>query len=126
MVVRERGGKPYFFAPTLVYDKRCATFNNDHATLPTVERRITAEYVFPDGNRETPHSEYLCTDDYEGTGAEFHYRDGECYLHVRTKADVEFETADEGNGGHSTVLSVDPGSKMPPSRQQAPSGTDWS
>ncbi|MDB2272209.1 transposase [Halorubrum ezzemoulense] len=102
-------GKPNFSAPTLVYDKRCATFNDDHATLSTVEGRITAEYVLPDESRETPHSEYLFNDDYEVTGAELHYRDGEFYLHVRTKADAEFETADDGNDGHSTVLGVDLG-----------------
>ena len=43
------------------------------------------------------------------TGAELHYRDGEFYLHVRTKADVETETAGEGNDEHSTVLGVDLG-----------------
>ena len=102
-------GKPHLTAPTLVYDKRCATFNDDHATLSTVEGRITAEYVLPDESRETPHSEYLFNDDYDVTGAELHYRDGEFYLHVRTKADVEFETADDGNDEHSTVLGVDLG-----------------
>ncbi|MFD1571678.1 RNA-guided endonuclease InsQ/TnpB family protein [Halorubrum laminariae] len=102
-------GKPHFSAPTLVYDKRCATFNDDHATLSTVEGRITAEYVLPDESRETPHSEYLFTDDYEVTGGELHYRDGEFYLHVRTTADVEFETADDGNDEHNTVLGVDLG-----------------
>jgi putative transposase len=40
------------------------------------------------------------------TGGERHYRDGEFSLHVRTKADVEFETADDGNDEHSTVLGV--------------------
>ena len=102
-------GKPSFSAPILVYDKRCATFNDDHVTLSTAEGRITAEYVLPDESRETPHAEYLFTDDYEVTGAELHYRDGEFYLHVRTKPDVEFETADDGNDGHSTVLGVDLG-----------------
>ncbi|MFW5911619.1 MAG: RNA-guided endonuclease InsQ/TnpB family protein [Halolamina sp.] len=102
-------GKPHFTTPTLVYDRRCATFNDDHATLSTVEGRITAEYVLPDESRETPHSEYLFTDDYEVTGGEVHYRDGEFYLHVRTKADVEFETAEEGNDEHNTVLGVDLG-----------------
>ena len=102
-------GKPHFSAPTLVYDKRCATFNDDHATLSTVEGRITAEYVLPDKSRGTPHSEYLFNDDYEVTGGELHYRDGEFYLHVRTKADVEFETADKDNDEHSTVLGVDLG-----------------
>ena len=102
-------GKPHFTAPTLVYDKRYATFNGDHATLSTVDGRITAEYVLPNENRETPHSEYLFNNDYEVTGGERHYRDGEFYLHVRTKADVESETADDGNDEHSTVLGVDLG-----------------
>jgi len=63
----------------------------------------------PDENRETPHSEYLYNDDCEVTGGELHYRDGDFYLHVRTKADVEFETADDSNDEHSTVLDVDLG-----------------
>jgi len=102
-------GKPQFTAPTLVYDKRCATFNDDHATLSAVEGRITADYVLPDEERETPHSAYLFNDDYEVTGAELHYCDGEFYLHVRTKADVESEMPDEGDAEHSTVLGADLG-----------------
>ncbi|WP_332897235.1 RNA-guided endonuclease InsQ/TnpB family protein [Haladaptatus sp. CMSO5] len=102
-------GRPHFSAPTLVYDKRCATFNDDHATLSTVEGRITADYILPNERRTTPHSAYLFNDDYEVTGAELHYRDGEFYLHIRTKADVEAEMSDEGNDGHSTVLGVDLG-----------------
>ena len=98
-------GKPHFSTPTLVYDKRCATFNDDHATLSTVEGRITAEYVLPDESHETPHSEYLSNDNYEVTGAELHYRDGEFYLHVRTKADVDAPEQPE-NG---TILGVDLG-----------------
>jgi len=43
------------------------------------------------------------------TGTELHYRDGEFSLHVRTKADVEFETGNDGNTEHSTVLGVDLG-----------------
>ena len=79
--------------------------------------------VLPDKNRETPHSEYLFNNDYEVTGGELHYRDGEFYLHVRTEADVEFETADEGNGGHSTVPALTSASKTSLSHQQALSGT---
>ena len=102
-------GKPHFTASTLVYDKRCATFHDDHATLSTVEGRVTVEYVLPSEDRETPHSEYLFNDDYDVTGAELHCRDGEFYLHVRTKADVKFETTDGGIDEHSTVLGVDLG-----------------
>ncbi|WP_323676699.1 transposase [Halorubellus sp. PRR65] len=105
----DHAGKPQFSAPTLVYDKRCATFNDDHATLSTVDGRITAQYILPDESCETPHSEYLFDDEYEVTGAELHYRDGEFYLHVRTKAVVESETPEEGDVEHSTVLGVDLG-----------------
>ena len=68
-----------------------------------------AEYVLPDEGRGTPHSEYLFNDDTEATGGELHSRDGEFYLHVPIKADVEFETTDDGDDGHSTVLGVDLG-----------------
>ena len=102
-------GKLNFSVPTFVYDKRCAIFNNDHATLSTVEGRITARCVLPDYERETPRSGYLFNDDYDVTGGELHYRDGEFYLHVRLCADVKFETADDGTAEHSTVLGVDLG-----------------
>ena len=106
----KRGKKaslPQFSSPFLEYDKRSATFHDDHASLSTVGGRITAEYVLPDENRETPHSEYLFSDDYETTGATLHYREttDEFYLHVRTTADVDAPDPRE-NG---TVLGVDLG-----------------
>ena len=98
---------PHFTSPFLEYDKRSATFHDDHVSLSTVEGRITAEYVLPDEDRDTPHSEYLVSDDYETTGATLHYREptDEFYLHVRTKADVDAPEPRE-NG---TVLGVDLG-----------------
>ncbi len=98
---------PRFTSPFLEYDKRSATFHDDHASLSAVEGRITAEYVLPDEARDTPHSSYLFSDDYETTGATLHYRDttDEFYLHVRTKADVDAPEPRE-NG---TVLGVDLG-----------------
>lgn len=39
---------PTFTLPFLEYDKRSATFHDDHASLSTVGGRITAEYVVPD------------------------------------------------------------------------------
>jgi putative transposase len=98
---------PYFTSPFLEYDKRSATFHDDHASLSTVSGRITAEYVLPDEDRDTPHSSYLFSDEYETTGATLHYREttDEFYLHVRTKADVDAPEPRE-NG---TVLGVDLG-----------------
>ena len=101
----EHASLPTFTTPFVDYNRRNATFNADHATLSTVEGRITAEYVSPDENRDTPHSEYLLNDEYETTGATLHYRNGEFFLHVRTKADVDAPDRPE-NG---TVLGVDLG-----------------
>jgi len=96
---------PTFTTPFCEYNQRNATFNDDHATLATVNGRITAEYVFPDEHRDTPHSRYLLNDDYEATGATLHYRNGSFYLHVRTKADVD--ALDQPENG--MVLGVDLG-----------------
>ena len=100
-------GRPHFSSPFLEYDKRSATFNADHATLSTVDGRVTVEYVLPDETRDTPHSRYLFNDQYETTGATLHYRPTEdaFYLHVRTKAVVDDPEPPE-NG---TVLGVDLG-----------------
>lgn len=98
---------PHFTSPFLEYDKRSATFHDDHGSLSTVGGRITAEYVLLDEDRDTPHSLYLFSDDYETTGATLHYREttDEFYLHVRIKADVDAPEPRE-NG---TVLGVDLG-----------------
>ena len=103
----EYAGKPHFSKPTAVYDKRCATFHDECVSLATVEGRIEVEYVLPDPARDTPHSRYLDNDDYKVTGAELHHRDGEWFLHLRTKAEVESDTLAQATAGHSTVLGVD-------------------
>lgn len=98
---------PRFTSPFLDYDKRSATFHDDHASLSTVAGRITAEYVLPDKHRDTPHAQYLFSDAYETTGATLHYHEttDEFYLHVRTKANVVApDPAEDG-----TVLGVDLG-----------------
>jgi len=96
---------PTFTTPFCEYIQRNATFNDDHATLATVDGRVTVEYVLPDEHRDTPQSRYLLNDDYETTGATLHYRNESFYLHVRTKADVDAPDRPE-NG---TVLGVDLG-----------------
>jgi hypothetical protein len=102
----EYAGKPHFSTPTVVYDKRCGTFHDEYVSLATVDGRIEVEYVLPDGDRDTPHSRYLDSDDYEVTSAELHHRDGEWFLHLHTKAEVESDTLDQATTGHSTVLGV--------------------
>ena len=101
----EYASLPTFATPFVEYNQRNATFHDDHASLSTVDGRVTAEYVLPDENRDTPHSAYLRSDEWEQTGATLHYRRGDFYLHVRTKADVDDPEPVE-NG---TVLGVDLG-----------------
>jgi len=101
----EYASLPTFSTPFLDYNQRNATLNDDHATLSTVDGRVTVEYVLPDEDRDTPHSEYLRSEEWEQTGATLHYCRGDFYLHVRTKADVDDpEPAKDG-----TVLGVDLG-----------------
>ncbi|MGQ4557244.1 RNA-guided endonuclease TnpB family protein [Halobellus sp. GM3] len=96
---------PTFSSPFCEYNQRNATFHDDHAVLSTVNGRVTAEYVLPDKTRDTPHSKYLCSERWETTGATLHYRRGDFYLHVRTKADVD----DPKPAENGTVLGVDLG-----------------
>ncbi|AAV46048.1 unknown [Haloarcula marismortui ATCC 43049] len=105
----EYAGKPHFTSPTVVYDKRCATFHDEYVSLATVEGRIEVEYLLPAADRDTPHSRYLDSDDYQVTGAELHHRDGQWFLHLRTNAEVESDTPKQATTGHRTVLGVDLG-----------------
>jgi IS605 OrfB family transposase len=82
------------------YDERTVTYNNGSCTLSTVNGRVEAEYVLPDGD-DNPQTEYL-QDDWEKTGATLHYRDGGYYLHISVKKRIESEETENG-----TVLGVD-------------------
>jgi putative transposase len=108
-VAKWKNGKeaslPTFTTPFAEYNQRSATFHDDHATLATVDGRVTAEYVTPDENRDTPHSRYLASDEWETTGATLHYRRGDFYLHLRAKTEVDDPEPTE-NGA---VLGVDLG-----------------
>jgi len=114
VVARWQNGKkasqPHFTTPSVRYDKRSATFHDDHVSLSTVDGRIEARYVLPPEG-DNPQTEYLRNDKYEVTGATLQYRDptSTYYLYIGTKADVESEMPDDGDTGHSTVLGVDLG-----------------
>ena len=107
----KKASKPEFSSRFASYDARTVTVNGDHATLATIDGRVTAEFVLPDEQRDTPHSSYLFNDDYDLKGATLHYDTVEdCfYLHVRTKPAVENDTADTGDAKHVSVLGVDLG-----------------
>jgi len=66
--------KPHFTSRFASYDARTVTINGDHCTLATIDGRVTAEFVLPDGQRDTPHSAYLFNDNYDVKGATLHYR----------------------------------------------------
>lgn len=106
----QKAGKPYFTASHIVYDHRCATFQDEYVSLATVDGRIEADYVLPDDPIDTPHERYLFAEEYEITGAELHRTDdGEWMLHVCVKADVETDAPEEVDAEHRTVLGVDLG-----------------
>ena len=106
----KQASQPHFTTFSVRYDKRSATFHDDHVSLSTVNGRITAEYVLlPEGNN--PQTAYLRNDDYKLTGATLQYRDATdtFFLHIGTKADVESEMPNKGDAENSTVLGVDLG-----------------
>jgi len=107
----KKASKPHFTSRFASYDSRTVTVNDDHATLATIDERVTAKFVLPDAQRETPHSAYLFNDDYDVKGATLHYDTVEdCfYLHVRTKPAVENDDAEQGDAEHVSVLGVDLG-----------------
>jgi len=66
---KEKASKPHFTSRFASYDARTVTVNDDHCTLATIEGRVTAEFVLPDEQRDTPHSAYLFNDDYDLKGS---------------------------------------------------------
>ncbi|SNZ12519.1 transposase, IS605 OrfB family, central region [Natronoarchaeum philippinense] len=107
----KKASKPHFTSRFASYDARTITVNDDHATLATIDGRVTAEFVLPNEQRDTPHSAYLLNDDYAVKGATLHYDtvEGCFYLHVRTKPAVENDDAEQGDAKHVSVLGVDLG-----------------
>jgi len=85
----EKTSQPHFDSWSVVYDKRSATFNDDHATLSTPDGRVTAEYVLPpeDERRDTPFGRYYESDEWDASSATLQY-DGHTdtfFLHVTLK-----------------------------------------
>ena len=105
----EKASKPYFNSPHLVYDHRTATFYDDYVSLATTDGRIEADYVLPNSVQDTPHAEYYFFDEYETTGAELHYTNGNWMLHIHCKKEVELDTSEQATTENGTVLGVDLG-----------------
>ena len=105
----KKASKPHFTSPHVVYDHRTVTFYDDHVSLATTNGRVEADYVLPDEDSDTPHAEYLFSDEYETTGAELHYQDGDWMLHIHCKKDIESDTPKQVATENGTVLGVDLG-----------------
>jgi putative transposase len=115
----EKTSQPYFDSWSVVYDKRSATFNDDHATLSTPNGRVTCEYVLsPEDDREdTPFGRYYESEDWDASSATLQYDEQEdtFYLHVTLKnPDYEVdgterqEASDDDDGAENgVVLGVD-------------------
>ena len=105
----KKASMPHFTSPHVVYDHRTATFHDEYVSLATVDDRIEPDYVLPDNERDTPHSDYFFADEYETTGAELHYTNGNWMLHVHCKKTVAPDTAAQAPPENGTVLGVDLG-----------------
>ncbi len=105
----KKASKPRMTSPHVVYDHRTATFHDDYVSLATTDGRIEADYVLPDKDSDTPHAEYLFSDEYETTGAELHRKHDEWQLHIHCKKDVESDTPEQATTENGTVLGVDLG-----------------
>ena len=97
--------EPEFRGSVVVYNGRTITYNNDHVSLATTGKRVTAEYVTPVDEDGTPFEDYW-TDEWEKAEATLHKRDGTYYLHVAVKKDVDTDSPDD-ESEHGVVLGVD-------------------
>ena len=101
----EKASKPEFRGSVVVYNGRTITYNNDHVSLATTDKRVTAEYVTPVNEEGTPFEDYW-TDEWEKTEATLHNHDGTYYLHVAVKKEVKSDSSDE-ESENGVVLGVD-------------------
>ena len=105
----KKASKPRMTSPHIVYDHRTATFHDECVSLATTDGRIEADYVLPGENSDTPHAEYLFSDEYETTGAELHRKHGDWQLHIHCKKERESDTSEQAITENGTVLGVDLG-----------------
>jgi IS605 OrfB family transposase len=99
----EKASKPDFRGSVVVYNGRTITYNDDHVSLATTDKRVTAEYVTPVTDEGTPFEDYW-TDEWEKGEATLHKRDGTYYLHVAVKKEVEPGSTDETSEDNGVVI----------------------
>ena len=100
----QKASKPEFRGSVVVYNGRTITYNDDHVSLATTDKRVTAESVTPVHGKGTAFEDYW-TDEWEKAEATLHKRDGTYYLHVAVKKLVESSCEDGSENG--VVLGVD-------------------
>ncbi|MFB6119242.1 RNA-guided endonuclease InsQ/TnpB family protein [Halosegnis sp.] len=115
----ENTSQPEFDSWSVVYDKRSATFNDDHATLSTPNGRVTCEYVLPpeDNREDTPFDRYYESDDWDASSATLQYdkQTDTFYLHVTLKnpdytvdgTERQEASHDDDGAENGVVLGVD-------------------
>lgn len=120
--------QPDFTSDTARFDKRAATFHDEYVSLATVDGRIDAGYVRPNGGSDTPFEEYLSNEEWEFRTSTLHYDafEDEFWFHIGFKRTVEEDdsetTADDEVPEHSTVLGIDLGVE---NLAVASTGTFW-
>ncbi|XGI84739.1 RNA-guided endonuclease InsQ/TnpB family protein (plasmid) [Halorutilales archaeon Cl-col2-1] len=123
----EDTSQPEFTADTARFDKRAATFHDDHVSLSTVDGRIEADYLLPNDTADTPFEEYLENDDWEFRTSTLHYKpfDDEFWLHIgfkRVEEDTDSTQTDADVPENRTVLGIDLGVE---NLAVASTGTFW-
>ncbi len=115
----EKTSHPEFDSWSVVYDKRSATFNDDHATLSTPNGRVKADYVLPPESerQDTPFGRYYESDGWDASSATLQYDEQEdtLSLHVTLKnPDYEVDGTErqgaespDDHDKNGTVLGVD-------------------
>lgn len=81
----ENTSQSEFDSWSVVYDKRSALFNDDHATLSTPNGRVTTEYVLPpeDEREDTPFGRYYESDDWDASSVTLQYDEQEDTFSLR-------------------------------------------
>lgn len=97
----EHPSKPQFTSDSVDYNLNAITYNDDHATLATVQGRVKGRYILPD--EDVPPTTYF-SEEWEQREATLHRRDGAYYLHIAVVQETDSEPEDAENG---TVLGVD-------------------
>jgi putative transposase len=100
----EKASKPQFRSTTIVYGSRTMTLYDDYVSLATIDGRIEADLVLPDGD-DNPHSYYMENEDWERCQSELVRNSDGWFLHITFEQGEDIEETTEDD----TVMGVDLG-----------------